>query len=187
MKKSQLDHILRAARSITGEDKFIVIGSQSLHGKGVDVDALLTSAEADIYVSDAEQWTELLNSIGEGSQFHETFGYYADPVDERTAILPRKWKQRLVNLPPGDTDGARGLCLDPHDMAVSKYIAGRDKDLRLLRGLVRLGMLDKETLVQRLHETPLDEARRAAAQARIERQFSEVKVARPRKGSRLRR
>ena len=172
MKKSQLDHILRAAKSITGEDKFIVIGSQSLHAKGVDVDALLTSAEADIYIPGGEKRTELLNSIGEGSQFHETFGYYADPVDERTAVLPRKWKQSLVNLPPGDTDGARGLCLDPHDMAISKYIAGRDKDLRLLEGLVRLGLLEKGTLLQRLSETPADAARRAAAQARIERHFS---------------
>jgi len=183
MKKSQLDHVLRAAKSITGEDKFIVIGSQSLHAKGVDVDALLTSAEADIYIPGGEHKTELLNSIGEGSQFHETFGYYADPVDERTAVLPGKWKQRLVNLPPGDTHGAKGLCLEPHDMAVSKYIAGRDKDLHLLEGLVRLGMLDKDTLLQRLRETPVDEARRAAALARIERQFSDVKVARPRKRS----
>ena len=183
MKKSQLDHVLRAAKSITGEDKFIIIGSQSLHAKGVDVDSLLTSAEADIYLPGAGRKTELLNSIGEGSQFHETFGYYADPVDEQTAVLPGKWKQRLVNLPPGDTDGARGLCLDPHDMAVSKYIAGGEKDLRLLEGLVGLGVLDEETLLRRLHETPVDEARRAAAQSRIARHFSEVKLAKPRKRS----
>jgi hypothetical protein len=33
MNKQQLDHILRAAGRITGEKQFIIIGSQSLHGK----------------------------------------------------------------------------------------------------------------------------------------------------------
>jgi hypothetical protein len=170
MKKSQLDHVLRAARDITGETNFIIIGSQSLHGKGINVDDLRMSAEADIYVADNEQKTELLNAIGEGSQFHETFGYYADPVDKRTAVLPKKWKSRLVNLPPGNTGGAQGLCLDPHDMAVSKYIAGRDKDL--LEALVGKGLLSHETLLERLAETTVDAPLRAAAHARINRHFA---------------
>jgi hypothetical protein len=33
MKKQQVDHVLRAAGEITGEKQFIIIGSQSLHGK----------------------------------------------------------------------------------------------------------------------------------------------------------
>lgn len=181
MKKSQLDHLLRAAKDITGESRFIVIGSQSLHAKGIEVDDLLASAEADLYIPDHEQKTELLNNIGEGSRFHESFGYYADPVDERTAVLPRKWKGRLVNLPAGDTNGAKGLCLDPHDMAISKYIAGRDKDLQLLEALVGLGQLDKQTLLERLDETPADEPRRAAARGRIERHFGAARVAPTRK------
>lgn len=37
--------MLRAAKEITGEDKFIVVGSQSLHGKGIDVDQFLASIE----------------------------------------------------------------------------------------------------------------------------------------------
>jgi len=49
MKKSQLDHILRAASRITEEKQFIVIGSQSLHAKFPDLpDLLVTSMEADI-------------------------------------------------------------------------------------------------------------------------------------------
>jgi hypothetical protein len=172
MKKSQLDHLLGAAKDCTGESKFIIIGSQSLHGKGIEVDDLLVSAEADIYIPGREEKTEVLNSIGEGSRFHETYGYYADPVDETTAILPRKWKTRLVNLPAGDTNGAKGLCLEPHDMAISKYIAGRDKDLQLLEALARRRILDKAVLLARLDETPLDESRKALAKGRIERHFA---------------
>ena len=32
MKKQQLDHVLRAAGEITGEKRFVIIGSQALHG-----------------------------------------------------------------------------------------------------------------------------------------------------------
>jgi len=37
MKKRQVDHVLRAAGRITGEKKFIILGSQALHGKHPDV------------------------------------------------------------------------------------------------------------------------------------------------------
>ena len=78
---------------------------------------------------------EWLNVIGQDSKFHEEFGYYADPVDETTAILPKDWKSRLVNLPAGDTGGVAGLCLDPHDLAIAKYAAGREKDAVFTREL----------------------------------------------------
>lgn len=48
---------------------------------------------------DRSDRTELLNAIGQDSQIHETYRYYADPVDEETAILSQGWKERLVKLP----------------------------------------------------------------------------------------
>ena len=57
--------------------------------------------------------TAWLNVIGIDSPFHETFGYYADRVDASTATLPRGWKGRLVSLPPGETEGVKGLCSSP--------------------------------------------------------------------------
>jgi hypothetical protein len=110
----ELDHVLRAAGEITGEKHFIIIGSQSLHGKCPDLpDEILMSAEVDLIAKVHPEKTESLNFIGVFSRFHETHGYYADPVDESTATLPKGWKGRLVNLPPGDTAGVSGLCLDP--------------------------------------------------------------------------
>src|SRR5258708_28234903 len=137
MKKQQVDHVLRAAGRITGEKRFIIVGSQSLHGKHPDApDEIVRSAEVDlIAVKDVDR-TEWLNVIGQDSPFHETFGYYADPVDDTTtALLPKGWKGRLINLPEGDTEGVRGLCLDPHDLAVAKDIARRDKDREFTRSL----------------------------------------------------
>jgi hypothetical protein len=158
MKKHQLDHVLRAAGRITGQKNFVIVGSQSLHGKFPDLaDEILSSAEVELIASGSLERTEWLNVIGQDSPFHQEFGYYADPVEEGTATLPPGWKGRLVNLPPGDTEGVRGLCLDPHDLAISKYVAGRDKDRRFNRELVARGILRKTRLLALLADTRVPE------------------------------
>jgi hypothetical protein len=161
MKKRQLDHLLRAAGRITGEKRFVVIGSQSLHGKHPDLaDDIVRSAEADLIAKRDAELTEWLNAIGQDSPFHEEFGYYADPVDETTATLPKGWKGRLVNLPAGDTEGVVGLCLDPHDLAIAKYVARREKDVAFTRELARRGITARARLLALLDDTPVSEATR---------------------------
>jgi hypothetical protein len=172
MKKQQVDHVLRAAGEITGEKQFIIIGSQSLHGKYPDLpDEILLSAEVDLIAKNDPKKTEALNFIGVYSRFHETHGYYADPVDENTATLPRGWKGRLVNLPPGDTQGVSGLCLDPHDLAIAKYVARREKDIVFTRALAARGMVEKLKLLELLAKTPIDAEARERIQGFIESDF----------------
>jgi hypothetical protein len=176
MKKRQVDHVLRAAGRITGEKQFIIIGSQSLHGRHPDIpDEILTSFEVDLVASKNTDRTEWLNAIGIDSPFHESFGYYADPVDLSTATLPKGWKGRLVNLPPGETEGVTGLCLDPHDLAIAKYVAAREKDLIFTRGLARRGILAKDRLLGLLEDTPVDAAMREQIRGHIARDFSTAK------------
>jgi hypothetical protein len=173
MKKQQLDHVLRAAGRITGEKQFLIIGSQSLHGKHPDVpDAIARSAEVDLIATGSIERTEWLNAIGQDSPFHETFGYYADPVDETAATLPESWKRRLVALPPGDTEGVKGLCLDPHDLAIAKYAARREKDLTFTGELARRGIVERKRLLELLKETPVEEAVRRRIRKDIERDFA---------------
>ncbi len=175
MKKQQLDHVLRAAGRITGEKQFVIIGSQSLHGKYPDLpDDIVRSAEVDLIASKNPDRTEWLNAIGVHSPFHETFGYYADPVDEKTATLPKGWKGRLVNLPPGETEGVRGLCLDPHDLAIAKYAARREKDLAFTRELARRGIVTRKRLLTLLKETPVTEEVRERIRGDIARDFAGI-------------
>jgi hypothetical protein len=172
MKKQQLDHVLRAAGRITGAREFVIIGSQSLHGKYPDLpDDIVRSAEADLIASRLPDKTEWLNAIGVHSPFHETYGYYADPVDEAAATLPRGWKGRLVNLPPGDTEGVKGLCLDPHDLAISKYVARREKDLAFTHDLARRGIVQRKRLLALLEVTPVSEDLRERIRADIAHDF----------------
>jgi hypothetical protein len=172
MKKRQVDHVLRAAGRITGERQFVIIGSQSLHGKHPDLaDEILTSFEVDLIATRHVDRTEWLNGIGVDSQFHETYGYYADAVDIGTATLPKGWRSRLVDLPPGDTEGVRGLCLDPHDLTIAKYAAFREKDLVFIRELARRGIVVKEELLRLLADTDVAEELRARISARIAADF----------------
>ena len=156
MKKQQLDHILRAAGTITGQKQFVIVGSQALHGKYPDLaDGIVMSVEVDLFAPKQPDATELLNEIGVDSPFHVTYGFYADPVDEATAVLPKGWKGRLVNLPAGDTGGVRALCLEPHDLAISKYAVRRDKDRTFTRELARRGLVDREKLLALVEQTPV--------------------------------
>ena len=76
-----------------------------------------------------------------------------------------------MNLPKGDTEGVVGLCLDPHDLAISKYVAGREKDLHFTAELARRGILELDRLLQLLPETPFDASVARLVRARIRRDF----------------
>jgi hypothetical protein len=172
MKKREVDHVLRAAGRITGEKQFVIVGSQALHAKYPDLpDTIVVSAEVDLIANHLPSRTEWLNTIGADSPFHETHGYYADPVDESTAILPKGWRGRLVSLPEGDTEGVRGLCLEPHDLAIAKYAARRAKDLVFTRELARRGLVDKGRLLALVDKTGIGEEARSRMRADIERDF----------------
>ena len=169
MKRSELEHLIRAAGAIAEDSEIVVIGSQSILGQFPDAPrALLQSAEADVYPPHHPERADLIDgSIGEGSTFHETFGYYAQGVGEETAILPKGWRARLVRISNANTAGTTGLCLEVHDLAISKYAAGREKDLDFTRELARHGMTDGKVLLARLAETPVAKPLRALMAARI--------------------
>jgi hypothetical protein len=178
MKRPQLEHILRAAAGITGGDRFVVIGSQAILGQFADPPAeLLVSMEADIFSPREPREADLIDgSIGEGSPFHQTFGYYAHGVGEETAVLPEGWKARLVPLKSDSTGGATGLCLEVHDLAVSKLVASRPKDVQFVGELLRHGLANADTIRQRLGQTSLDDRVREACILRLVRIEIEGKV-----------
>ena len=172
MKKRDVDHVLRAAGRITGETQFVIVGSQALHGKYPDLpDMICISAKVDLIARNLPSRTEWLSAIGPDSPFHEEFGFYADPFDETTAILPRGWRGRLVNLPEGDTGGVRALCLEPHDLAIAKYAARRAKDLVFTRELAKRKLLDRDRLLALVDKTPVTDEVKRRIRADIARDF----------------
>jgi len=169
MTRAQLEHLLRAAGDVCEEDELIVIGSQAILGQFPDApEALRVSTEADLIPCRHPQRADLIDgTIGELSPFHETYGYYAQGVDETTATLPPGWRERTVTIRNENTRGITGRCLEVHDLLVSKLVAARDKDHRFARAAIAHGLVDASTLLDRLAATAIPPARRDAIAARV--------------------
>lgn len=157
MNRSQLEHIIRAAAGNADANDIVVIGSQAILAAFPEAPSeLLVSVEADVFPRDRPDDAILIDgAIGERSIFHETFGYYAHGVGETTATLPAGWRDRLVPIRNENTRGATGWCLEVHDLAVSKLIAGREKDLSFLAALFRHQLAQPDLVRKRLEQTEL--------------------------------
>jgi hypothetical protein len=158
MRRDQLEHLIRAAGQVLGVDEVIVIGSQAILASvpfGLPPEAT-RSVEADILPIDDRDETkaDLIDGVlGEASMFQETHGIYAQGVGQRTARLPADWQDRLIPIRNENTAGVTGWCLEPHDLCISKLIAGRQKDLEFFRAIVRVGVIEPATLRARLDAT----------------------------------
>ncbi|OFZ97488.1 MAG: hypothetical protein A3H35_18410, partial [Betaproteobacteria bacterium RIFCSPLOWO2_02_FULL_62_17] len=153
--------------------ELVIIGSQSVLGQFPDAPvALLMSMEADLYPRTHPELADKVDAaIGEGSAFHQAHGYYAQGVGPDTATLPRGWQRRLVRVDNPNTNGYAGLCLEVHDLAISKYVAGRQKDREFTRELARHALIDRMTLQKRLAATRLVPAVTRLVKGRIARDF----------------
>jgi len=176
VKRSDLGHIIRAAGTIADVEDLIVIGSQAVLGAFPDAPPeLLVSNEADVFPRAHPDRSDLIDAtIGEGSPFQNLFGYYAHGIAETTAVLPEGWRDRLVLISGENTRFIRGWCLEVHDLAIAKYVAGREKDLDFTQALVRHRMVNRATLEQRLRAMTMDAQLRTLTEARIRRQFAET-------------
>lgn len=174
MRRGEFEHAVRAAGAVLGVREVLVIGSQALHGSVVGAlpEEALRSVEVDVAALDDPdgRMADLVDgSIGEASMFHATFGYYAQGVVETTAVLPDGWRARLVSFETPATNGVVALCLEPHDLWLSKMAAGRPKDLEFGEALLRNQIVDRAELRRRLDSfSALDDSGRRRIEAKIE-------------------
>jgi hypothetical protein len=149
VKREHLEHIIRAAGAIAEVKEIIIIGSQAILGSFPNPPKeLLVSMEADLYPPESKEKADLIDgSIGEESPFHDTFGYYAHGIGPETAILPENWKKRVVIICNKNTNSIKGICLHPIDIAVSKLIAARKKDINYVKVMLKNNMIKKKDLV----------------------------------------
>lgn len=153
MKRLELAHILRAACEIAGDEHILVIGSQSILGTYSEEelpDRATASMEADIaFFDDAPRAKAdaVEGAIGELSMFHRANGVYAEGVHiETAAYLPEGWRDRLISWSLVSSQPSTPRFLDPHDLAIAKLGANREKDLEFVDALLRADMLDLPTL-----------------------------------------
>lgn len=161
MNREQLAHVLRASCRIVGDPHILVIGSQAILGS-FDEDELpapaTASREVDVaFMEDpGGAKADLVDgAIGELSPFDEQFGYYAQGVEANTAVLPHGWEQRLRQWTSSSTGEAQAMFLDPHDLALAKLAAYREKDRNYVAALLDAHLLQPGELIRRLDDLPV--------------------------------
>lgn len=174
MNREELAHILRAASQVVDDADILVIGSQSILGKYSDSSLpteVTQSVEADIAFFDDPHETKMdavEGALGEGSQFHESFGVYAQGVTVETAELPTGWRSRLIHVDWHAAENGTASFLDPHDLVIAKLVAGREKDSEFAVALLRCDLINVRTLLARLDLLDTIAAKRDSVRASIE-------------------
>ncbi|MBX3225709.1 MAG: hypothetical protein KIT84_30970 [Labilithrix sp.] len=174
MRRPQLEHLIGAAATIAADDEIVVVGSQAILGQFPEPPPELTiSNEADLFPKNHPERADVVDgSIGELSPFHDMWGYYAQGVGPDTATLPSGWEARLVIVEGPLTRGARGLCLEVHDLVLSKYVANREKDHRFNRAAIAHRLVQRSVLDERLGAMTLDPRVREAVRLAIAADFA---------------
>jgi len=121
---------------------------------------------------------QLDGALGEGSQFHETYGFYVHGVSIEAAILPRGWERRTKKVRTPATGNATGYCLEAHDLAASKLAAFRERDREFVRLLIKEGLVDPNRVVRLINILPLEEERRAILRQWVDGTTRELSLAR---------
>ena len=172
------DDLTRAVRAVArhfGTDTVYLIGSQAILASWPDApSATRRSLEFDAYPANAAAWeskhvgleaSEEIDALfGYGSQFHRTFGFYIDGVDETTATFPRDWMTRAVRVQVEDGE-RRITAIAPalDDLIVSKLGRLDDKDKSFIAACHDVKPLDGPHLEKLLEKTKLDPATRRQA------------------------
>jgi hypothetical protein len=141
---------------------------------------MLFSAEADVYpLRDPSKAEAIDGSLGDGSYFHSTYGYYAHGVGPETVVGPAGWEERLirVEIPArvGQAAGAVALCLEAHDLVLSKCAAGRERDWAFARDAIAAGLVEIEELFRRIPDLPQPPADRGHLRKMLEGLVVQVK------------
>lgn len=169
MQRAQLEHVIRASAVLADDPDIVVVGSQAILGTAPDAPAeLLRSIEADVFPRAHPERADVIDgAIGEGSIFQDTFGYYAHGVGPETAKAPAGWEERLVLVEGPGLNGARGWCLEAHDLVLAKCVAGREKDVAFARAALAAGLVDGGVLVGRVDALPVGADRRDVVRRQV--------------------
>lgn len=163
MKRTELEHVIRASAAIANQTEFVVLGTAALLATVPDPpNALAQTRDVDLYPLRDPGAADLIEgSIGELSPFDKLYGYYAQGVGPETATLPDGWQGRLVPIQNANTHGAIAYCLEPHDLAASKLYAFRHKDREFVALLLHHQIIDAALLGQRIDNLVLPDDLRA--------------------------
>ena len=98
---------------------------------------------------------------------------------ERPPVLPHGWEERLNRLQTPGTNGRIAYCIDVLDLFMSKCAANREKDRDFNVVLLRAGLVDVQSALQRVPDMPIDDAARSRMASLITRLATQAATSGP--------
>lgn len=177
MKREDLTFAIRELGRRIHLNRFYIIGSSAIFAAVLNPQdsALTRTLDVDVIPAmdnpeDVQKCADRIDFLfGEGSPFEEEHKFHIQGVDFSTpTYAPKGWTDRAVPIKSGTVTA---MCMEIHDLALSKYGAGRDKDLEFTAALARAGFVSKETLLERLSDVDQPEPMVALMASRINNDF----------------
>lgn len=152
MNREQLEHAIRAACEISGDNELYIFGSQAILGQFPKATAQLRkSIEVDLTPKNKPEAVDRIDgALGENSLFHQTHGFYVHGISLEAAALPKGWEGRTIKVKDYMDESKIGLCVEAHDLAASKLLAFRTKDTEFVRVLLIEEMIEPDVLINRI-------------------------------------
>lgn len=152
MRKSDLFELISAIKHIAPEETPIIVGSQAVHAvtnflpeivqQSIECDFLLAGGKSDARA-------RINKKLGVFSSYQIEHGFYADALGLASVVLPPKWQERLHAL-EDENGNTIAYAAEIHDIAVSKLIAGREKDFLFLKELLVREIIEIDTFLERV-------------------------------------
>lgn len=160
MNREQLEHAIRSACEVSGDNELYIFGSQAILGQFPQADEKLTrSIEVDASPKNKPEAIDRIDgALGENSPFHNTHGFYVHGVSIETASLPEGWEERTNKVQDYMDENNIGWCVEAHDLAASKLIAYREKDISFVRTLLLEQLVNAQTLKDRIKMIETDKS-----------------------------
>jgi hypothetical protein len=152
VRKSDLFELIEKINEISSEEKPIIVGSQAVHAITEDLPEIAKkSIECDFLFGfgKSETRTEVNKKLGVFSKFQLEHGFYADALGLATVVLPTDWQERLQPF-VNENGETVAYCAEVHDIAVSKFIAGREKDFQFLNDTFEMEIISIEKFIERV-------------------------------------
>ncbi|MBI1760805.1 MAG: hypothetical protein HYR56_05140 [Acidobacteria bacterium] len=151
MRKPAFIELIQQVRAITGTVELVIVGSHCLYAVTEQVpEVVARSVEADFLLGpySLELMIQVNADLGVASPYFKEYGNYADALGLASVTLLPGWETRLQPLADGDGQ-IIARCLELYDVAVSKLMAGRDKDWAFLSYLLDAQLIALPDLVGR--------------------------------------
>ena len=150
MKKQNLFELTSEVRKLIKELP-IIVGSQAIFAiTDFPPEIVRRSVECDFLLLKklAESRPNLTEKLGIFSEYQQQTGFYADILGLATVVLPKDWENRLVEL-KNENSEIIAFCVEIHDVAISKLLAGREKDFEFLQIAFQSEYLEIEIFIER--------------------------------------